>query len=223
MAHSINDFVDLTTEQRAVLETFERDDALCQTFYFTGGTLLKALGIVPRISNDLDFFTFPGVDSRSFLSHQQTVHTLLKNLFGEGDVIATDRGLLHRPSGMVIDIIADAIQNIDDFVSYGKLQTAGIKDIAASKAAALCSRDEIKDYIDIAFLTHVNHWSLKDLEEMAERKYGLGTVAEEKLLAELIAKQSQFVISPEIFLRNSEEHSAFVQQQIASLIEHTSL
>jgi len=60
----ISDFVDLTAEQRTVLEAFERDTTLCDTFYFTGGTLLKALGIVPRLSNDLDFFTFPFINDR---------------------------------------------------------------------------------------------------------------------------------------------------------------
>ena len=63
---SLETFVDLTNEQRALLEAFERDQDLCKTFYLIGGTLLKALGIVQRISNDLDFFSFPGIHPRAY-------------------------------------------------------------------------------------------------------------------------------------------------------------
>ena len=223
MNHSLSDFVDLTAEQRAVLEAFERDVDLCQTFYFTGGTLLKALGIGPRTSNDLDFFTFPKIDGRLFFERRKKMHALFLSVFGEQNIHVTEEAYIHRPSGMALDIVIENIGMIDDFVSFGALKTAGIKDIAAGKAAALCSRDEIKDYVDIAFLTKNEGWRLKDLEEIAERKYGLGTITEEKLLAELIAKKEQFAIAAKMFLRDGEQNIAFVQSQIASLIEHTTL
>ncbi len=223
MAYSIKDFVDLTAEQRAVLEAFESNDALCKTFYFTGGTLIKALGIVPRISNDLDFFTFPQVDSRTFLAQREKVRMVLIKTFGEEHIHATEDAYTHRPSGMVIDLVIENIPMIDDVVEYGALRTAGLKDITAGKAAALCSRDEIKDYIDIAFLTHRANLCLADLENFAERKYGLGTITEEKLLAELVAKREQFALSEEIFLRDAQKHISFVQSQISTLIKETTV
>ncbi|MBI4599300.1 nucleotidyl transferase AbiEii/AbiGii toxin family protein [Candidatus Uhrbacteria bacterium] len=223
MAYSIKDFVDLTVEQRAVLEAFGRDDALCKTFYFTGGTLLKALGIVPRISNDLDFFTFPGVDSRAFLAQRKKVYTLLVKIFGEENIHATEDAYTHRPSSMVIDLVIENISLIDQVTAFGRLNTAGLDDITAGKAAALCSRDEIKDYIDIAFLTQRANLHLADLENLAERKYGLGTITEEKLLAELVAKREQFVFLEKIFLRDAQKHISFVQSQIATLIDQTTV
>lgn len=223
MAHTLSDFVDLTNEQRVVLEAFERDGALCKTFYFTGGTLLKALGIVPRTSNDLDFFTFPHVSAQTFAVQQKRLLDLLKDIFGEQEIDITHHGFIHIPSGMVFDIVANAIPSIDDYGAYGNMCIASFKDLAAGKASALCSRDEVKDYIDIAFLTKAHGWQLNDLEAFAEEKYKLGTVTEEKLLAELIGKRSQFVIPDSIFLHESQKNRATVEKQIEILINHSSL
>lgn len=223
MAKTFSNLVDLTDVQLTVLEAFERTDTLTKTFYLTGGTLLKARGIVPRISNDLDFFTFSHVDSRSFPVHLRAIHSMLEQTFGAAHIVATDRGFIHRPSGTVIDVIADTITNIDEFITFGNLSTAGLKDIAANKASALCSRDEIKDYIDIAFLTRDQKWSLRTLEEFAEKKFGLGTVTEEKLVTEILSKRSLFSVPADIFLRNPEEQAAIVQQQIERLLETSTL
>lgn len=223
MVHALSDFVDLTDEQRVVLQAFERDETLCKTFYFTEGTLLKALGIVPRTSNDLDFFSTPPIDERTFMTQQENFLGLLKKVFGEQNIDITHHGFIHIPSGMIIDSVYDGIPAIDETVAFGNLRTAGLKDIAASKASALCSRDEVKDYIDIAFLTKEEGWRLHDLENLAEKKYKLGTVTEEKLLAELIGKRSQFTIPEHIFLRDSEENRKLVQEQIDLLINTSSL
>lgn len=223
MSHTIKDFVDLTDPQRELLEAFERDVDLCQTFYFTGGTLLKALGIVPRISNDLDFFSFPGVSGRAIVSQRMRFRDLCGTVFGANTIGDTQQGIIHRPSGTVIDIVADDIKNIGDFVSFGNVKTASIEDCAANKASALCSRDEVKDVIDLALLTRVREWNLCDLEELAEKKFGLGTVTEEKLLTELIAKRTQFDIPSEIFLREPEANRAAVQERVAFLIQESSL
>ncbi len=223
MDHTLSEFVDLSDAQRTLIEQFAREDKLFQTFYLTGGTLLKARGIVPRVSNDLDFFSFPSFDQQAFMSRLRIFHSLLKKIFGSEHIATTDRGFIHSPSGMVIDVIADEIQNIDEFICFDKLSTSGLKDIAANKASALCSRDEIKDYLDIAFLTRDHGWSLKDLEEFAEKKFGLGTVTEEKLVTEILSKQSLFTFPPEIFLRNKEENITIVREQIAHLLETSTL
>lgn len=223
MGHTLSDFVDLTDEQHAVLQAFECDDALCKTFYLTGGTLLKALGIVPRMSNDLDFFSFPNIDERTFVVRQKQFFDLLKSILGEKEIDITHHGFIHLPSGMVFDIVSDAIPSIDDYETYGNMRVAGFKDLAASKASALCCRDEIKDYIDIAFLTKAYGLQLSDLEAFAEKKYKLGTVTEEKLLTELIGKRSQFAIPDKIFLREPEKNRAILEKQIDILIDHSSL
>lgn len=223
MTHAIEDLIDLTPEQRKIIDVFEGDQVLRDTFYLTGGTLLKALGIVPRISNDLDFFTFPTIEGRVFVLQIQRIYELLCEAFGMETIMATDRGFIHRPSSTIIDAIADGSKNIDNFVLFGNLQTAGARDSAASKASALCSRDEIKDYIDIAFLTEQNGWLLQDLEGFAEMKFGLGTITEEKLLTELLEKKKSFTIPSHIFLRDAKENCTLVERQIEHLIQHTSL
>jgi len=46
VAKALADLQDLTQPQRAALGAVEADEKLRETFYLTGGTLLKALGIV---------------------------------------------------------------------------------------------------------------------------------------------------------------------------------
>lgn len=223
MTFSFKQLVDLTVEQRAVLEAFECDTELSHTFYLIGGTLLKALGIVPRISNDLVFFTVPEINQLRYPSYRKRFGSLLAEIFGGYEIDATQEGFIHRPSGMVIDIVAEDIKNIEDFVLFGNLKTASVRDCAANKASALCSRDELKDYIDIAFLTKAHSWLLNDLEALAEKKFGPGTITEEKLLTELIAKQKQFDIPTSIFLMEGEKNRQLVKDHVALLIEKSSL
>lgn len=220
---SLDDFKNLTSIQQQILGLVADDDKLRQTFYLTGGTLLKALGIVPRESNDLDFFTFPNINSLQYTQALSYFGQVLRRIIGEENIVTTDEGFMHKPSGMLVDAVHDNVQNIDTFISYGELKTASLKDIAASKASALCSRDELKDYVDIAFLTSSQTWLLKDLADLAEQKFGLGTITEEKLLAELISKKDMFKVQSELFLRDKEKNGSLLTQQIAHLIESTKI
>ncbi len=220
---TLDSLQDLTETQRRVLEGIEREPTLTQTFYLTGGTLLKAVGIAPRRSDDLDFFTFPAVESLTYTQRLVRMREVLTGLFGNDAITETDRGFLHTASKTVIDVVADRVKAIDSFVPYGNLQTVSLKDLAASKASALCSRDEVKDYLDIAFLTKRQGWLLRDLAGLAEEKFGLGTVSEERLLTELLAKRDLFRVPPDLFIRNADENLALIHQQVAYLLEHTSV
>lgn len=223
MSRSVADFRDLTPAQHRLLTRVEREEKFTRHFYLTGGTLLKALGIVPRQSNDLDFFTFPDVSPRAYTNSLVALRLVLEELFGADAIVLTKEGFLHTESRMVIDAVSDAIPNISEFGSFGRLRVAGLKDLAAHKASAVCSRDEVKDYIDIAFLTKHQGWALKDLAEFAEEKFRLGTISEEKLVTELLDKRDHFTVPPTIFLRSPEENSKLVQERIADLINRTTL
>lgn len=220
---SLAELRDLTAPQRRTLEAVSRTPTLAETFYLTGGTLLKTRGISPRESNDLDFFTFPHVDGRTYMQRLGELRRELEDLFGAAQVTPTDRGFLHTASGMVIDTVADSTSAIDAFVPFDRLQTAGLKDVAAGKAAALCSRDELKDFLDIAFLTRHAGWTLADLARFAEQKFRLGTVTEEKLFTELLAKREGFRVTPELFLRDGTANVRLIATQIQSLLDATDL
>lgn len=223
MEKSLDTLQDLTKPQKSVLEAVAGDTYLADTFYFTGGTLLKALGIVPRQSNDLDLFTFHTVTSLFFTQQLVRLHTILDKLFGKNNIILTDKGFLHKPSGMTIDAVHDGIKNIDNFIPYGTLQTAGLKDLIAGKASALCSRDEVKDYVDIAFLSHHTKYTLADFATIAEEKFQLNTISEEKLLTELLAKRKMFDVQSDIFLRDKEENMNLLDKEINRLINSTTI
>ena len=221
--HAMTDFQDLTEPQRRLLLRLEKEQCFTEHFYFTGGTLLKALGIVPRESNDLDFFTFPEVDGRTYHALLGAIRSILDELFGAENVRNTERGFLIAEHGTRVECVYDIVKNIDAFVPFGKLRTSSLKDFAANKAAAFCVRDEVKDMIDIAFLTKRKGWLLADIADIAEERFRMGTISEEKLLAELIQKRDLLTVPREIFLRNPEENIAFVKAQVAFLIDHTTL
>ena len=223
MQRTLNDFQDLTPSQRAILERFEREERFTKTFYFTGGTLLKALGIVPRESNDLDFFTFPETDGRTYMECLGIVRTLLEETCGADDILNTERGFLLKKEGTRVECVYDVVRNINDFVPFGNLKTSSLRDFAANKAAAFCVRDEVKDYIDIAFLTKKQGWLLKDLAANAEERFHLGTISEEKLLTELLSKRDMLTIPPEIFLRDPEKNRKLIEEQVAYLLNSTTL
>ncbi|MEK7137187.1 MAG: nucleotidyl transferase AbiEii/AbiGii toxin family protein [Patescibacteria group bacterium] len=223
MQHTLDDLQDLTPVQRALLARLEREERFTEHFYFTGGTLLKALGIVPRESNDLDFFTFPEVDSRQFRLSWVSMREAIVDVLGRDSFDETDRGFVLREQGMFVDCIYEMTPLIDKPAAFGALRTAGIRDIGASKAGALCSRDELKDYIDIAFLTKREHWLLADLERLAEEKYRMGTITEEKLLEELLHKRELFVVTSDRFIRNGKENVHLVHDQVDFLLQSTSL
>ena len=219
----MSDFRDLTPPQRAILARFEREKRFTRTFYFTGGTLLKALGIVPRESNDLDFFTFPDVSGQAYMERLGMARALLEEVCGADDVLVTERGFLLQKAGTRVECVYDVVKNIDDFVPYGNLQTSGLRDFAANKSAAFCVRDEVKDYIDIAFLTKREGWLLGDLADFAEERFRMGTISEEKLLTEILSKRDMFTIPPQIFLRDPQENTTLVHEQVAYLLRSTTL
>lgn len=220
----LNDLKDLTAVQRKILECMECERSFTDVFHFTGGTLLKALDIVPRESNDLDFFTFPSVDGRTYLKSLADVKGFLSELFGADDVIVTDRGFLMPQSGMRIECVYDAVHAIDDFIPFGRLKTSGLRDLVANKVAAFCVRDEMRDYIDLAFLTAQKGWKLADLAAIAEEKFSLQTITEEKLLTEFLKKKEMFQhCPPAIFLRDQEENAMKVDQQVELLLKESTL
>lgn len=223
MQHALNDLQDLTPVQRTLLKRLEREKRFTEHFYFTGGTLLKALGIVPRESNDLDFFTFPEVDGLTYITALTHVRTILDELFGKENITNTERGFLIARETVRVECVYDIVKNIDDFVSFGNLKTPGLRDFAANKSAAFCVRDEAKDYVDLAFLTKRKGWLLKDLADIAEEKFRMGTISEKKLLTELLHKRDMVRVMPAMFLRDGEENMRTVTDQVAHLLAHTTL
>jgi len=216
---SLEDFIHLTPPQSQVLRIFHDDPVLRDHFYFTGGTLLKALGIVPRESNDLDFFTFPEVDPMTFTGLVSHAHGLLIDIFGAKNLVNAPKGFIHQESGMIIEFISDQIGSIAVGESYGELKISSLEDLAANKASALCCRDEIKDLIDVAFLTRHQGWKIADLARFAEQKFQIGTISEEKIFEELSAKWEMFEIPAEIFLADGAQHQHFVEQQVQELLQ----
>jgi predicted nucleotidyltransferase component of viral defense system len=219
---TLQDFVHLTPIQTKVLTILNEHPVFYEHFYFTGGTLLKALGIVPRESNDLDFFTFHTVPPQKFPMIRRSLEELLKKELGRESLGKATKGYVHE-SGMILEFIEDSLPPIGEFQTFGHIKTASLKDIAAGKTSALCTRDEVKDLIDIALLTKQEQWLLRDLADFAEEKFSIGTMQEEKLFEELLAKKKMFTVPPSIFLSDGEKNVELVNKQVDRLLNKNSL
>jgi predicted nucleotidyltransferase component of viral defense system len=218
MKQQITDFIDLTDAQKAVLALLEANPVFTEHFYFTGGTLLKALGIVPRESNDLDFFTFPSFDTSRFPQIVGQIKRVISDSIGS--VTDTQKGFIHNASGMILEFVHEPTHLLEECIFYGNLGVSHVRDIAAHKASALCCRDEVKDLIDIAFLTQMQSWNLSDLEDLAYEKFGIKTVTQEKLLEEVLAKKDMFTITHTQFLKDGKANVKLCEDRIRYLLDN---
>ena len=159
----------------------------------------------------------------AFSSLMVQLKDVLVDEIGDERLVVTDKGFLDSKSGMTIDFILDSIPEIDEFLVFDSIRVSGLKDIAANKASALCCRDEVKDYIDMAFLTLDQKLKLADLAGLAEEKFKIGTVTEEKLIEELVSKREMFRIVPDMFLFDGKAQVSRVNRQIDFLLQTVKL
>ncbi len=130
-----------------------------------GGTAL-ALQIGHRVSFDFDIFTFKELDSNLWKK--------VKTVFGKGSVKTLDTSQqlnLITPENVAITFFNDEYKNIFDPVSTNTINLLNIKDIAANKAYVIGKRPKWRDYVDLYFLLKDKYFSLKELINLAEKKF----------------------------------------------------
>lgn len=163
----------LTDLQKKILALFSRlPDA--GTFYLTGGTALSAFFLKHRKSNDLDFFT--GIEGLvSPLSY-----ALESSLKKEGLNVKRARGLHSFIELLVASSEAETVIHLaldspfrfeppSESKEISGLKVDNLADIASNKMLALFGRAELRDFIDIYFLSK-EHFTRKELIEKASQK-----------------------------------------------------
>ncbi|MCC6323912.1 nucleotidyl transferase AbiEii/AbiGii toxin family protein [Candidatus Nomurabacteria bacterium] len=131
---------------------------LDSNFYLAGGTAL-ALLIGHRASIDLDYFINGHIDTLKLKSQ-------ITELFPDSNIqfIFEDKDTLWCSIDGVkvsfisrLDILLEKVLSINDF------NLAQIKDLTVMKLSAICSREEYKDYFDLACIsinTDPRSWSM---------------------------------------------------------------
>jgi Nucleotidyl transferase AbiEii toxin, Type IV TA system len=136
-------------------------------FYLAGGTGL-ALQLGHRISVDFDLF----IDStikRSLLPKVQTV-------FGPSRPISP---LVNNPEeltvlvdGVKMTFLSYPFQTFEPLVSLDGVFVLSVREIAATKAYTIGRRGSFKDYVDLYFVLAERYASLREVIDLAERKFG---------------------------------------------------
>ena len=136
-------------------------------FYLAGGTGL-ALQLGHRISVDFDLF-IDGAIKRSLLPKVQTV-------FGPSRSFAL---LINNPEELTVLVddvkvtfLSYPFPTFDPFVSLDGVFALSIREIAATKAYTIGRRGSFKDYVDLYFVLAGGYATLKEVIDLAERKFG---------------------------------------------------
>lgn len=165
----------LPEEQRALFDILAEQSWIVQ-FYLAGGTGL-ALHLGHRQSIDFDFFSQQEFQNREIIEQLRHIGTF--ELFSEAQY--TIYGLLND---VRISFFRYQYPLLHKLHRYKSLTVVDMLDIALMKLEAISGRGSKKDFIDLYFL--LKHFSLEELFEQYEIKYGIAVSNHYHLLKSLV-------------------------------------
>lgn len=134
-------------------------------FYLAGGTGL-ALQIGHRISVDFDLFSQKEI-SKNLLGK-------VKSVFSHNQIRVSVNNIDELTvfiEGIKISFIRYSFPVIFDLIDYTGFKLLSIKEIAVTKAYTIGRRGSLKDYIDLYFAILGSYVSLKEIIDIAGKKY----------------------------------------------------
>ena len=134
-------------------------------FYLAGGTAL-ALQIGHRLSLDFDFFSQKEI-SKNLL-------TKIKKVFTDKNVVVSVNNsdeLTVFVNDIKITFLKYPFPVLKKLASYQGVYLLDIKEITATKAYTIGRRGSYKDYIDLYFVFKKSHACLRDIIDLANKKY----------------------------------------------------
>ena len=155
----------LTNFQNQLLAAIGQSD-LARYFYWIGGTLLSAQYLQHRLSEDLDFFSDDLIQEEVVLMHMQNIKRSLK-LTG-----MNQRTHLNRQQYQFVYFPFPSVIKPKKVAPW-PVRVATLKDIAVNKIFALYERGEPKDAIDLYCICKEKTWSIKQLANLASKKFGI--------------------------------------------------
>ena len=135
-------------------------------FYLAGGTAL-ALQIGHRVSVDFDLFADTDISPRLLervrREFQQSSISPLVNDPTELTVLA---------NGVKVTFLKYPFPVQDAFAEYNRVQMLSVREIAATKAYTIGRRGSYKDYVDLYFIVAECGIFLRDIIQLADKKFG---------------------------------------------------
>lgn len=206
----------LTTLKRDFLKAFfDRS----QVFFLTGGSALGVFYLQHRLSYDLDFFT----------TDERIEWHLLDNDVRSisGAIGATCEAITAAPAFRRYALKRDAVGEILDFVverspqidtekeRFGKVRVDTLREIAVNKICTLVGRCELKDLVDLFFLSKRGFLVREHLDEARRKEGGLDPAMLSFILARTTVDQvPDYVLEAldldelRIFVRNLQREFA---------------
>ncbi len=168
-------------------------------FFLTGGTALSAFYLQHRYSQDLDLFT---LDTDAFdrvpLYVADTATRLTASVASLQTAPQFRRYKLSRKGeSVIVDFVREVVPQISEEKNrFEGIVVDTLEDIAANKICTVISRAEIKDYIDVYFLSRAGY-PLENYIKLAQQKdTGVSRAMLAYLLSEFrLSKVPDFMIA----------------------------
>ncbi len=189
-------------------------DALQTPFYLTGGTVLSRYNFHHRYSDDLDFFVN---NDKQF---QELAENILRAL-GDYAVTVTSRSETYYSffidKMLKVDLVNDIPTHIGGFITsplFSKIDT--VENILSNKIAAVYSRDEPKDVVDIWIIATVQQVDWKQIfQDVSSKASGIFP----PLIAERLETFPVELIETVKWLPEKKPSQAIFEQDIKKIVQ----
>ncbi len=157
----------LTEQQIEILKKMPEE--IKENFVLSGGTCLSAFYLGHRKSEDLDFFSFSFNNKMPF----SKIETILKKNFS----VKSHNRIFDRNIFNIMDVKIEFVPLYFKRINEPKKEKdfnifiESLEDICANKIIAMTDRREIKDYIDIFFVSTKKNINFQKLIDLAKEKY----------------------------------------------------
>ncbi len=164
----------LTPSQLRFLELFQKEPALTQHFYLTGGTALAAFYLNHRLSEDLDFFSEAEVVPLVIQTYLKKIKTPLQIRSIDFQQSFNRHLFFLRMKGkevLKVEFTYYPFSPIEKRKRMGKLQIDSLLDIAVNKVFIISQNPRARDFIDLYFILQDQPISLSQLLKKARIKF----------------------------------------------------
>lgn len=171
MPRTIKENKILSGTQKSLISGLPAD--IRQGYVLTGGTALSAFYLQHRFSEDLDFFAIS--------EGNDLVQSVIESKLLEAGLKITGRDRIHdrkiffiESEGIMlkVEFVPLYFRRLEEPVFIdGSIYIEALNDMIANKVIALTDRFEIKDFVDIYYIALKHDLSIRDMIQIARKKY----------------------------------------------------
>ena len=165
----------LTTFQKQILDSIDKNKYIVDNFFFTGGTALSSCYFQHRFSEDLDFFAEEEFDQLRILAWIKSASPLLKIKEIEQQVLNGQLTLfLHQlgsQQSLKLDFAYFPFSHLGKFNFMNNLRVSSLEDIAVNKVQAVTTRSRSRDYLDLMLCLKKLKWSNEEIGRKYRSKF----------------------------------------------------